>query len=175
MSAKLTAEEFESTLRDGYRFSTGVSVRVPLTDRIALFGAAGFSLRNARSEVFSTRDRSLRANVDYGLSDRATLYLGSEWRFGDIVSTGRPSLENATIAKVLAQDDAYAGGQLFSYRVEGRTALLTAGYNLSFGPKDSIDLSWRHIRATPGLRPSFVSSPRSYKANQLSAVYLLRF
>ncbi len=173
--AKLTGEGFESALRDGYRLSTGVSVRLPLTDRIGLFGAAAFNLRNARSEVFSTRDRSLRANLDYALSDRETLYLGSEWRFGDIVSTSRPSLENVSIAKVLAQDDAYAGGQLFSYKVEGRTALFTVGYNLGFGTKDSIDFSWRHVRSTPGLRPSFVTSPRSYKANQLSAVYLLRF
>ena len=173
--AKLSGEGFESSLRDGYRFSTGVSVRLPLTDRIGLFGAAAFNLRNARSEVFSTRDRSLRTNVDYALSDRETLYLGSEWRFGDIVSTGRPSLENVSIAKVFAQDDAYAGGQLFSYKVDGRTALFTLGYNLSFGTKDSIDFSWRHVRSTPGLRPSFVTSPKSYKANQLSAVYLLRF
>jgi hypothetical protein len=152
-----------------------VSVRLPLTDRIGLFGAAAFNLRNARSDVFSTRDRSLRANADYALSNRETIYLGTEWRFGDIVSTGQASLENVTISKVFAQDDAFAGGQLFSYKVEGRTTLLTLGYNLSFGPKDSIDFSWRNVRSTPGLRPSFVTSPKSYKGNQLSAVYLLRF
>ena len=174
-SAKLTGEAFESSLRDGYRFTTGVSVRLPLTDRIGLFGAAAFNLRNARSDVFSTRDRSLRANADYALSNRETIYLGTEWRFGDIVSTGQASLENVTISKVFAQDDAFAGGQLFSYKVEGRTTLLTLGYNLSFGPKDSIDFSWRNVRSTPGLRPSFVTSPKSYKGNQLSAVYLLRF
>ena len=173
--AKLTGEGFQSSLRDGYRLSTGLSVRLPLSDRIGLFAAAAFNLRNARSDVFSTRDRSLRANLDYALSARETIYLGTEWRFGDIVSTSRPSLENVTIAKVLAQDDAYAGGQLFSYQVDGRTALFSLGYNLSFGTKDSIDFSWRHVRSTPGLRPSFVTSPRSYKANQLSAVYLLRF
>jgi hypothetical protein len=173
--AKFSGEEFESSLRDGYRLGTGVSVQLPLSDRIGLFGAAAFNLRNAASDVFSTRERSLRANLDYALSDRSTIYLGSEWRFGDIVSTGQASLENVTISKVFAQDDAYAGGQLFSYKVDGRTNLLTLGYNLSFGSKDSIDFSWRHVRSTPGLRPAFVTSPRSYKANQLSAVYLLRF
>ena len=94
---------------------------------------------------------------------------------GDIVSTGRASLENVSIAKVFAQDDAFAAGNLFSYKVDGRTWLTTIGYNLSFGPRDSIDFSWRHVRSTPGLRPAFVTSPRSYKANQFSAVYLLRF
>ena len=47
--------------------------------------------------------------------------------------------------------------------------------NLTFGNKDSLDFSWRHVRSTPGLRPAFVTSPRNYKANQWSAVYLLRF
>ena len=172
---KLTGEAFESALRDGYRLSTGVSVRLPLSDRIGLFAAASYNLRNARSDVFSTRDKSLRANLDYALSDRETVYLGADFRYGDILSTGRASLENVTIAKLFVQDDVYAGGQLFSYKVDGRTVLLTAGYNLSFGAKDSVDFSWRHVRATPGLRPSFVTGPRSYKANQLSAIYLLRF
>ena len=173
--AKLTGEAFESGLRDGYRFSAGVSVRLPLTDRIGLFGALSHNLRNASSDVFSTRDNSLRANLDYTLSNRETIYLGSELRVGDVVSTGQPSLENATIAKVFAQDDAYAGGQLFSYKVDARTWLTTVGYNLSFGPRDSIDFSWRHVRSTPGIRPPFVTNAKSYKANQLSAVYLLRF
>jgi hypothetical protein len=64
---------------------------------------------------------------------------------------------------------------MFSYRVRGSTSMLTMGYNLAVGPRDSIDFSWRHIQSTPGLRPSFVTSPRSYRANQLSMVYLMRF
>lgn len=173
--AKLTGEAYESRLRDGYRLSAGVSVRQSLTDRINVFGALSHNMRKASSAVFSTRDNSVRANIDYALSDNQTLYLGTEYHRGDIVSTGRASLENVTIAKVFAQDDAYAGGQLFSYRFDGSTVLTTIGYNLSLGSHDSIDFSWRYVRSTPGLRPSFVTSPRNYIANQLSAVYLMRF
>ncbi|MEO7940530.1 MAG: autotransporter domain-containing protein, partial [Burkholderiaceae bacterium] len=173
--ARLTGEAFESELRDGYRFSAGVSLRQALTDRINFFGALSHNRRHASSEVFSTIDNSMRGNVDYALSDKGILYLGAEYRRGDIVSTGRPSLENATVADVFVQDDAYPGGQLFSYRFRGSTTLLTMGYNLAVGPRDSIDFSWRLIRSTPGLRPSFVTSPRSYRANQLSVVYLMRF
>lgn len=173
--ARITAEGFESDLRDGYRLSAGLSWRQSLTDRINLFAAVSHNQRNANSRVFSTQDNSIRGNVDYALSDTEILYLGGEYRKGDIVSTGRPSLENATVADVFAQDDAYPGGQLFSYRFRGSTVLLTMGYNLALGPRDSIDFSWRHIRSTPGLRPGFVTSPRSYIANQLSAVYLMRF
>ena len=173
--ARYTLEDYESRLRDGYQFSAGVSVRLPLTDRIGTSAAFSHNVRNARSQVFSTRDNSVRGNVDYALTNRESIYLGSELRVGDIISSGRPSLENVTIAKVFAQDDAFAGGQLFAYKVDGRTWLTTIGYNLGFGTRDSVDFSWRHVRSTPSLRPAFVTSPRSYKANQLSAVYLLRF
>ena len=173
--AKLTGEAYETSLRDGHRVSVGVSVRQPLTDRINLFGALSHNRREAQSAVFSTRDNSVRGNIDYTLSNEETLYLGAEYRRGDIVSTGRPNLENASISKVTVQDDAYAGGQFFSYKLEGRTVLATIGYNLTFGSNDSLDFSWRHVRSTPGLRPAFVTSPRNYKANQVSVVYLLRF
>lgn len=173
--ARLTGEAFESELRDGYRFSAGVSLRQPLTDRIGMFAALSHNRRYASSEVFSTVDNSIRGNLDYAIDDKQIVYLGAEYRKGDIVSTGRASLENVTVADVFAQDDAYPGGQMFSYRFRGATTLLTVGYNLGLGPRDSIDFSWRHIQSTPGLRPSFVTSPRSYKANQLSVVYLMRF
>ncbi len=173
--AKLSGEGYESALRDGYRFSAGVSIRQPLTDRINLFGALSHNTRRARSAVFSTQENAVRGNIDYALSATGTLYLGGEFRHGDIVSTGWASLENVSVAKVLAQDDAYVGGRMFSYRLDANTVLATAGYNLGLGARDSVDFSWRHVRSTPGLRPAFVSSERSYKANQLSVVYLLRF
>jgi len=173
--ARLTGEAFESELRDGYRMSAGVSVRQSLTDRINVFAALSHNVRNASSQVFSSRDNAIRGNIDYALSDKDILYMGAEYRRGDIVSTGRASLEAVTVADIFAQDDAYPGGQMFSYRFKGSTSLLTVGYNMGLGPRDSIDFSWRHIRSTPGLRPSFVTSPRSYTANQLSLVYLMRF
>ena len=173
--AKLSGEAYESGLRDGYRISAGVSIRQALTDRINVFAALSHNRRYASSDVFSTRDNSVRGNVDYALDDKQTLYFGAEYRRGDIVSTGRASLENVSIAKVFAQDDAYPGGQFFSYRFSGSTVLTTLGYNVALGPRDSLDFSWRYVRSTPGLRPAFVTSARSYKANQLSAVYLMRF
>jgi hypothetical protein len=172
---RLTADGFESSMRDGYRLAVGVNVRQALTDRIGFFGAVSRNQRNASSSVFDTSDISMRGNFDYAIDNRSTLYLSGEYRRGDFVSTGRASLENVTIAKQFAQDDAFASRQLFSYRVDGTTALFTLGYNLGFGPKDSLDLSWRLVRSTPDWRPGFVTSPRKYKASQWSAVYLLRF
>ena len=172
---RVAAEEYESELRDGWRYALGASVRQAVTDRINLFAALSHNRRHARSAVFDTRDNSLRVNADYSLSGHETLYLGAEFRRGDVISTGSASLENVSIAKVFAQDDAYPGGQLFSYRVDGSTLITTLGYNLGLGPRDSIDFSWRRVRSTPGLRPLWVNSEDSYVGNLWSAVYLMRF
>ena len=172
---KITAERYQSYLRNGYRTSLGVSVRQPLTDKISLFGALASNQRFGNSAVFNTSETALRLNADYALSDRETLYATGEFRFGDIVSTGQASLENVSVAKVFVQDDAYPGGQFFSYKLEGRTVLATIGYNLGLGPRDSLDFSWRHVRSTPSLRPAFVTSPNSYIANQWAITYLVRF
>lgn len=173
--AKLTGEEFQSELRDGYRYSLGVSVLQPLTDRITLSGALSVNGRRARSEVFRTMDSSARFNVDYALGRGATLYFGGEYRKGDIVSTGLASLENISIAKMLVADDAFDVGRFTSYRLDATTWLTTIGYNIGLGARDSIDLSWRRVQSTPSLRPGWATSPSSYVNNQFSVSYLMRF
>lgn len=111
---RLTADAFAARLRDGYRMTVGGSIRQALTDRINVFVALSHNNRHANSAVFSTRDNSTRGNVDYALSNKEILYLGAEVRRGDIVTTGRPSRENGTVADVLERDDAYPGGHLVS-------------------------------------------------------------
>lgn len=172
---KVTGEDFQSELRDGVRYAVGLTAALSLTDRLALFGGLTHNLRHTASAVFNTEDSALRLNLDYSLGRGATLYLGAEYRDGDIVSTGRPSLENLSTAKVLVQDDAYAGGQLRSYRLQASTVLATVGLNLGLGARDSLDISWRRIESTPALRPAWASSASSYIANQVSASYLMRF
>ena len=162
-------------MRDGYRTALGVSWRQPLTDRLELFAALAHNERYADSAVFTTRDNSGRLNLDWAVGPRSLLYVGAEYRRGDIVSTGRPTLEDVDIAKVLVADDAYPGKNFFSYKFEGRTWLTTLGYNLGLGPRDSLDFSWRRAESTPSLRPSFATSASSYIANQYSIVYLTRF
>ena len=173
--AKVTGEEFQSELRDGYRYSLGVSVLQPLTDRITLSGALSVNGRRARSDVFRTMDSSARFNVDYALGRGATLYFGGEYRKGDIVSTGLASLENISIAKMLVADDAFDVGRFTSYRLDATTWLTTIGYNIGLGARDSIDLSWRRVQSMPSLRPGWATSPSSYVNNQFSVSYLMRF
>jgi len=173
--AKVSATRYEAGLRSGARTAYGISVSQPLTDRINAFAAASLNSRTANSAVFQTKDASVRFNLDYALRGGNTLYAGAEYRDGDMVSTAQPSLENITIAKVFVQDDAFPGGQFFSYRVLGTTWLTTLGYNMGLGAKGSLDFSWRHVEATPSVRPAWVTSPRSYVTEQLGASYLFRF
>nr|WP_315496231.1 hypothetical protein [uncultured Rhodoferax sp.] len=173
--AKFKFEDYESDARDGHRYSLGLSISQPLTDRISWSAALASNQRLSTSKVFSTVDTSARVNLDYALSARKALYLGAEYRVGDVVSTGRASLENVTISKVFVLDNAFTGGQFFSYKIHGSTWLTTVGYNHSLGPNGSVDVAWRRVESTPELRPSWATSPRSYISNQLLATYLLRF
>jgi outer membrane autotransporter protein len=172
---KVSGEDFVSTLRDGTRTALGVTWLQPLTDRITLFSALMANARQSNDTVFDTQDTSLRMNLDYALGKGATLYLTGEYRDGDIVSTGRRSLENITISQARVQDDAFPDGVFSSYRFKGTTTLVTLGYNLGLGARDSVDFSWRFVQSTPSLRPAWVTSPSSYISNQLSATYLMRF
>ncbi|OGB27011.1 MAG: hypothetical protein A3I66_22260 [Burkholderiales bacterium RIFCSPLOWO2_02_FULL_57_36] len=172
----LTAEQYESDLRDGHRISGGVSVAKPLTDRISLFGAVARNWRYGRSAVFDTKDYSARLNLDYALTGQSTFYLTREHRYGDIVSSGLPSLENINIADVLVRDDVFTRPQYSNYRFDGVSVLSTVGFNFPVGSDDSIDFSWRHISSRPNRWVSFATTtPRRYIVNQFSIVYLTKF
>jgi hypothetical protein len=51
----------------------------------------------------------------------------------------------------------------------------TLGYNIGFGPRDSLDFTWIRAQSTPDSRPSFGSAPSDYVVNQYSIIYLMRF
>jgi uncharacterized protein YhjY with autotransporter beta-barrel domain len=171
-----TAEAYASTLRDGYRYSGGVSVRKPITDRINLFSALAHNERNGYSAVFKTRDNSFKLNFDYALTEDSTIYLNTEYRRGDLVSSGSHSLQNIDIAKVFTLDDVFTRNDFYDYRFDGTTALFTLGYNIPFGPKDSIDFSWQRVRSTATKGPTVPTwHAQHYFDNQFSVVYLFSF
>jgi uncharacterized protein YhjY with autotransporter beta-barrel domain len=175
LTAQATGEYFQSVLRRGVRSSIAGSVRMPITDRISLFGALAHNERDARSDVFTSRENAIRSGVDFMLSGNETIYLNGEFRKGHFVSTGKASLENLAIADVFVFDDSFLATDFLTYRTKGKTVLSTLGYNRGLGERHSLDLSWRRILSTPDFRPSFVTSPRSYVVDQYSLVYLMRF
>ena len=168
-------DQYESYYRRGWRGFVGANARRAITDRIDLFAEAGRNLRDGRSDVFDTRDWAAKLNVDYSLGRRGVLYLAGEYRHGDIVSTGPPSLANVSLAEVFVPDDAYPGEGLLAYRFQGRTVLGTLGWNYPLGPRDSFDLSWRHVQSTPLHGWGAEGGSIHYNVNQYSLVYLMRF
>ncbi len=174
---RIATEQYRSELRDGFRYTAGVSVRQSLTDRISYFGALAYHWRNADNVVFDNQEYAARLNLDYILTPSQTLYLGAEYRRGDIVTTASgPVIGGPGSGTTLVRnDDAYPGRRLTTYRIDGDTLLTTLGYNLAINADSSLDFSWRRVRATPD-SPGVVSSLYSrYVTNQFAVAYLLRF
>ncbi len=172
--AKISAEEYRSDQRDGFRYSTGISLRKTMTDRIRIFGAVAHNERNGKNSVFDNKDDSARINLDYQLSASGTLYLGGEYRKGDIVISA-PYWN--VYGSAYTPDDVFWDRQLYNYRLNGNTVLHKLGYNLALGPRSSIDLSWNRAESTTSyvLLPSWNKYSVSYTTNQYSLVYLVRF
>ena len=166
-------EQFESRLRTGPRYFAGVNARRAVTDRIELFGEVGMNARYGHSEVFRLHDFAMKLNVDYALTRKATMYLAGEYRQGDTVSSGPPSLA-AGIAEVVVPDDAFGSLGYIAYRVDARTALGTLGLNYPLGARDSLDLSFRRVEAT-ARRSLGSGADLRYVDNLYSLVYLMRF
>ena len=157
------------------KYTVGLSARQELTDRIGVYAAIAHNERYARSAVFNSRFNSIRVNADYSMNKNDTLYVTGEYRRGQIVSTGFPSLDNLNSAEVFVLDDAYIGGQYVSYRFDSTTVISTVGYNMGFGPRHSLDLSWRRAQSTPEKKSNFTGAGTNYVTDQYSVVYLVRF
>ena len=175
--AQASTEQFESRMRDGYKYSAGVSVRQSVTDRIGLYGALAYNERNARSTVFDAKDVSARLAIDFALG-KSALYASGEYRRGHFATTSSPIYGFVTGSDVA--DDVFTRRQLFDYRFKGSTAMATLGYNMPLGGRDSLDFSWRHVQSRP---TSLVDGPEThvefelprYSTNQFFILYLLSF
>lgn len=173
--ARITAEQYQSRLRDGFRYSAGISMRQAVTDRIRIFGAVAHNERKGNSVVFDNKDNSARIDLDYSLGATGTIYLGGEYRRGDLVISGSP-VWSAYNYGAYTEDDAFSKGQIYIFRFDGTTALSTLGYNLRVGLRDSIDFSWKRVRSSVSyMTPSWSNATLSYLTNQYSAAYLKRF
>lgn len=173
--AGITAEQYQSWLRDGFRYSAGVSIRQAVTDRIRLFGVAAHNVRYGNSAVFDNKDNAARISLDYSLYDTVTAYLGGEYRRGDLVIAG-PWSWSFYNANAYAQDDAFPGWGIYSFRFDGSTALATLGFNVRVSPRASVDLFWRRARSSVAyVTPSWSNATLSYVTDQYSAAYLVRF
>lgn len=166
-------DNYVSHLRDGGHIALGVDAQGALTDRIGVYGELAWNRRYAQSEVWDLNYYSARLNLDYSLGRSGTVYLNGEYRTGNTVSDGKPSLVNVSLAQVFVLDDAFPGKQLYAYRFAAHTWIGTLGYNLPLGPRTSMDLSWRRVQGTPTDQLDFaVQGSLRYVDNQYT-LYLL--
>jgi len=169
-------DEYESYLRKGYRYSAGVTIRQPVTDRINAFGALASERRHGENTVFDTENSYLRMNLDYALERNGALYVACEYRTGDIVSTGQPWVKATNVSTVWIRDDVFSSSTPFyDYRMRGKTALLSLGYNLPLKGKNALDISWSGVRSVPDLQPGYAFGEIRYFDNQVSVVFLAAF
>jgi hypothetical protein len=180
--ARVQAEDYESALRDGYRYAVGISVLKPWTDRILLSAGLTENITDASSTVFDTKSTSLRGNVDWSLNNSNVVYLGAEYRHGDSVSsicrtcdlTRTLGLLNTATSSV--PDDAFNDTVRDAYKLKANTWVFTLGYNLAFTGRQSLDFSWRRVlsKGLNAVAPA-TQSDINYYATQYSLAYLARF
>lgn len=163
-------ENYDSELRSGVQYAFGMNIRQALSDKIFAFAALTRNIRNAEHDVFDTKDYSAKFSINYSLGRHGSMYFGGEFRRGDIVTSDLVLIYGG-LADVITKDDGYRNHTLFASRYEAETKLLSLGYNLPLGSRDSIDISWRRIEAEP------VTSYEDtrYTVNQYSLSYLIRF
>lgn len=163
--AKVVVEEYNSDLRDGVRYSYGVSTRSLLTDRIGLHAALTRDAREADHSAFDTETTGIAVNLDYAATRGSTVYLGLGYRKGDVVSSilPVPPYYGGVVA-----DDAFPGTGLWANRADGTTQLYTLGFNYSVSERHALDVSVRFIRAS-------TDSGVDYDSRQFALTYLGRF
>ena len=116
-------------------------------------------------------------NIDYSLREMGTLYLGGEYRDGNMVISAPLWAWYQTYAPSdFTIDDAFTG-TTYSYRVNGSTQIVKLGYNLPVGSNGSLDVSWNMAEstATYWINPGDPATQGNYTTNQYSIAYLFRF
>jgi hypothetical protein len=169
-------EQYQSKLRDGYRYSVGARVLQPLSTSLDLFAAVAYNWRDGKSAVFDDKDYSIRFNLDYAVGAGGTLYGGGEFRRGDIVSTAKPALAYLDVADATVRDDVFTDPLRISYRLRANTVSAAAGYNLALKAGHSIDVSLRWVRSTSLDRPTYPGADLiRYYDVQAGIAYLVAF
>lgn len=174
VSTHLSFDEYSSRLRDSDTRSLELSVRQSPTDRISWHASLSRNLHDADNKVFDNNNNELKLNLDYSLGSKGSLYFGHTIQDGYAVSSV-PVTSYGYGNALSVIDDAFpdqGGPEYKAARFEADTGITTIGYNFPLGPDDSLDFSYRYIKATPD-DPAVDSS--SYRTDQFSIYYLTRF
>lgn len=143
---------FGSRMRDSADYRGGAFVREQLTTDISVRVGGTYAERHSKSSVFDLRGQTATLDLDWQLTSSLTSYLGYGFRYGDVFSTGEPTLKVVEAAKVIEADDAFGGAAAneFAYRFMGHSQTGTLGLNYAFSPRFSVDLQGTDINTRAG-------------------------
>jgi hypothetical protein len=147
-----------SDYEDGYRNATiyraSLETGKRLDERWNLWAKYAFERRHAapaRSEIygissdaFSQEGRSFTAGVQYSLSERTSLSIGSILRHGDVVSTTQAADYDFTAFKAIAPDPTF-GPDAYAYRLSGTTYGVRLGLEYSLTTRSLIGCGFQRL------------------------------
>lgn len=147
-AAGLAYVEWQDPLRDSWEWRWLLGSRWPLSTRIeARLGLTG-SYRDARSAVFDLDAHSATADLEWRLPPATTLYLGYQYREGDLSgTTASPSATLLAAARALDRDRAYDGRGETAFRLAADAQVLSLGLNQRLNRAWALDLLAQHVEA----------------------------
>jgi hypothetical protein len=138
--------EFDSGLRDSSEYRAGVFLVEPLGTQWSARLSATRSWRRADSAVFDLDNGSLGVDLDWRAGRNLTIYMGSQFRVGDVFSTSTPSPGLLSASEARAIDDAFGGGRVV-YRLDADTWVHTLGFNVGLRPGVALDVQAQYVDA----------------------------
>jgi hypothetical protein len=145
--AEVTGIDVKSDIRDSVNFKLGAEIRSQLSSTFTVGGGVHGVYNNADNDVFTTKDLQVFTNVDYTFLEDNVLFGNFTYKYGDVTSTGTPTLDIINASKAITPDDAFGGldANQLAYKLLANTFILTLGYKHFFSEHISLDLSLRGI------------------------------
>jgi hypothetical protein len=142
--------EYRNSIRDGWRYSVGVSAGKRITERLNLRADYWYEARTADREepvvasisgaVFDLEGHNVGIAGDYALTDRLTIFAGYTVREGDVASStqrNRAIFRNST---AITRDPVF-GDNVFGYRINATTHAGRLGLSCGLGDANSLNFA----------------------------------
>jgi hypothetical protein len=146
--------DYDDRYRDATLFSASLEVGKRLDERWNLWAKYAFESRRAApapseiygvsSDVFSQRERNIKAGVEYSLNERVSLTLGSLLRHGDVISTSQPGAGIFANSRAVAPDPTF-GPDAYAYRLDGTTFGARVGLEYSLSTHNLIGIAFQRL------------------------------
>ncbi|MCG6867226.1 MAG: hypothetical protein LJE91_00415 [Gammaproteobacteria bacterium] len=145
--AEVAGIDVRSDIRDSANFILGAEIESRLNPKFKLGSGVLGIYNDAKSDVFTTSDVQVFLDTKYNILEQGALYGVFTYMYGDVTSTGTPTLDIIKASNAVTPDDAFGGlaANQLAYRLLANTFILQLGYNHFFNERVSLDVSLRGI------------------------------